>query len=178
MNMKHTLQHAVTITDIHQHLAMLYALVVSLKAKVVIELGVRGGESTVALLEGVGATEGRLISVDLNPCESTRRIVQDYNLSERWTFTQSDDLEFGRNWDRSQFVDLVFIDTSHLYEHTKKEIEVFEPLVRPGGILAFHDTVTFQSGVLAPIEEFLREHPMHRFFNYQNCNGLGIIVKP
>jgi hypothetical protein len=32
------------------------------------------------------------------------------------------------------------VDTSHLYEHTKKEIEAYFPLLNEHGIICFHDT--------------------------------------
>jgi len=37
------------------------------------------------------------------------------------------------------YFDCVFIDTSHQYEHTKAELEAWEPKIRPGGILSGHD---------------------------------------
>ena len=36
--------------------------------------------------------------------------------------------------------DIVFIDTSHLYDQTVAEIELYQHLVRPGGLMVFHDT--------------------------------------
>ena len=36
-------------------------------------------------------------------------------------------------------VDFVFIDADHSYEGVRQDFERFSPLVRPGGIVAFHD---------------------------------------
>jgi cephalosporin hydroxylase len=36
-------------------------------------------------------------------------------------------------------VDFVFIDGDHSYEGVKRDWELFSPLVRPGGLVAFHD---------------------------------------
>lgn len=36
-------------------------------------------------------------------------------------------------------VDFLFIDGDHHYEAVKKDFELYSPLVRPGGIVAFHD---------------------------------------
>lgn len=176
--MKYTLEHSKRHTDICEHLVTLHSLIVELNAQTVIELGVRDGESTVALLEGVHATGGQLVSVDIMPCMEAREMIEKYGLSSKWTFLQGDDVEFGRNWDRSRPIDLVFIDTDHEYDHTKKEIEIFEPLVRAGGILVFHDTVTFCWPVYGPIEVFLKDRPTYHFMSYQNCNGLGVLRKP
>lgn len=176
--MKYTQAHAQRNTDIHEHLPTLYALVVQSGAKDVLELGVRGGESTVPLLEGVHATGGKLVSVDYEPCLAARDMVKRYGLGSRWEFVNSEDLDFGAKLNGDRRWDLIFIDTSHIYAHTKKEIALFEPLVRPGGHLVFHDTSSFPEGVLKPINEFLRGRKGYTFVNHQNNNGLGIIRKP
>jgi predicted O-methyltransferase YrrM len=36
-------------------------------------------------------------------------------------------------------VDFLFIDGDHRYEGVKRDFELFSPLVRPGGVVAFHD---------------------------------------
>lgn len=40
-----------------------------------------------------------------------------------------------------QRLDLLFIDGDHTYEGVKKDFEDYGPLVRPGGLIAFHDIV-------------------------------------
>jgi predicted O-methyltransferase YrrM len=36
-------------------------------------------------------------------------------------------------------VDMLFIDGDHTYEGVKADFELYSPLVRPGGVIAFHD---------------------------------------
>lgn len=177
--MRRTLEHAKKVTDIHQHLVTLYDLVLAIDAKRVLELGVRDGESTVALLEAVKKNGGRLVSVDIDPCEQARAMLKEYGISEGWEFHQGSDITFGEGvWDRSKFFDLIFVDTSHEYSHTKREIELFEPMVRLGGLMVFHDTVSFPLGVLKPIQEFLSTQNGYVFENHTHCHGLGILRKP
>lgn len=38
-----------------------------------------------------------------------------------------------------RFFDFVFVDANHLYEAVKRDIELWLPTVRSGGIIAFHD---------------------------------------
>jgi predicted O-methyltransferase YrrM len=38
-----------------------------------------------------------------------------------------------------QKVDLLFIDGDHTYEGVRRDFEMYSPLVRKGGIIAFHD---------------------------------------
>ncbi len=173
--MKYTKIHAAKETDIFQHLTKLYDLVLELKATCVLELGVRGGESTIALLEGVHVSNGSLLSIDISPCTEARAIIESYGLGSRWTFRQGDDLEAGLYMlHLIQMFDLIFIDTSHEYEHTVKEIQLFRNLLRSGGAMVFHDTATCP-GVLKAIQENLADWPSE--FRMNN-NGLGILRKP
>jgi predicted O-methyltransferase YrrM len=36
-------------------------------------------------------------------------------------------------------LDLLFVDGSHRYEHVSRDFGLYSPLVRPGGLVAFHD---------------------------------------
>lgn len=184
--MKYTLEHAAKPTDIHQHLVTLHGLVTSIAAKTVIELGVNTGESTIALLEAVEATQGQLYSVDIQLLPATKAMLENYGLMGRWNFTLQDDLEYVKTWPADKKADLIFIDTSHTFDHTTNEIAAYEPILRPGGIMVFHDTVSFHDGVQKPINDFLKKHGCHyerkpggwQYENKTNCNGLGILRKP
>ena len=44
-------------------------------------------------------------------------------------------------------IDFLFIDGDHSYEGVKKDFERYKPLVRDGGIIAFHDIVSNRYGV-------------------------------
>lgn len=166
--MKITSIHAQKNTDIAGHLITLYSSATSIQAKKVLELGVRYGESTVALCEAVHETGGELISVDINPCDAAKDAIREHGFSKRWTFIQSDDIQYGLSLEAGIVFDLIFVDTSHEYDHTKKEIEVFEPKLRGGGIMCFHDTELAQAGVKKSIEEFLLAH---RNYSLENIQG-------
>jgi len=42
---------------------------------------------------------------------------------------------------RGEKLDFLFIDGDHTYEGVKKDFEMYSPLVRRGGVVAFHDIV-------------------------------------
>jgi len=42
-------------------------------------------------------------------------------------------------------IDFLFIDGDHSYEGVKKDFEIYSPLVKEGGIIAFHDIKQFMS---------------------------------
>jgi len=66
-----------------------------------------------------------------------------------WTHFISDDCELGKkitlehSWPNGipfKKIDLLFIDTSHEYKHTLRELEIWLPLMNKGAWILFHDT--------------------------------------
>jgi predicted O-methyltransferase YrrM len=106
---------AVAQRDMVPHLATLsrYAS----EASTVIELGVRAGVSTWALLDGL-PDSGHLWSVDIDECAVASRVAAD----PRWTFIRGDDRKADVRERLPRAADLVFIDTSHEYWHTLDEL--------------------------------------------------------
>ena len=43
-------------------------------------------------------------------------------------------------------LDVLFIDGDHSYEGVSRDLEIYAPLVRSGGVIAFHDIVPLKSG--------------------------------
>lgn len=120
-------------SDINEHLPMLVELCRQTDAKQVIELGVRGGTSTVAWLFGISQTDGRLWSVDTQKGPPVRH--------PRWTFVQGEDTDPFVLSQLPEGVDIVFVDTDHRYDLTLEEIRTYAPRVRSGGCMVFHDTM-------------------------------------
>jgi len=133
-------QWAADQVDMAPHIATLTKWARS--AQVIVELGVRGGVSTWALLDGLPPT-GSLYSVDIVDCVVPPRVSGD----ARWTFIVGDDRDPAVQAQLPDHADLVFIDTSHEYEHTVNELAyaltltparivmhdyVMEPVLRAG----------------------------------------------
>jgi len=195
-------------SDIYDHLGQLFALGVEAGPGLMVELGTRGGESTRALLAAASVNQSTLLSVDIDDCRQ-----DSLPFAEQWRFMQADDVVFGHDrfadWCRQHGMPekarLIFIDTSHEYEHTKQEIAAWAPHLADGGILLFHDTnmgngkfarqdgsVSLgwdnQRGVIRAIEEFLgRRYDENSFFtdiangylvqHYPHCNGLTVLKR-
>lgn len=121
-----------TPSDIVGHLPRFVEFVRLLDAEHVIELGTRTGVSTVAFLYALEETGGRLTSVDIDP----KPAIGSY---EHWRFIQGDDCS-PEVFTALQPAEIVFIDTSHLYEHTLQELNLYRFLVKPGGVMLLHDT--------------------------------------
>jgi predicted O-methyltransferase YrrM len=54
-------------------------------------------------------------------------------------------------------IDFLFIDGDHRYAGVKQDFEVFAPLVRPGGIVAFHDILAHSVEARCEVDRFWEE---------------------
>ena len=54
-------------------------------------------------------------------------------------------------------IDFLFIDGDHTYEGVKKDFKMYSPLVKNGGIIAFHDIVPGSEELVGGVPEFWRE---------------------
>lgn len=123
-------QVAAAPSDIQAHLPRFVAITENLGAQRVCELGVRTAVSTVAWLEGLRRTGGHLWAVDVDPCPIDHRQL---------SFIRGDDCDEGVVAQIPDDLDVVFVDTSHLYVHTRREIELYAPKLAIGGCMVFHD---------------------------------------
>ena len=51
-------------------------------------------------------------------------------------------------------IDMLFIDGDHTYEGVKADYELYSPLVRPGGIIGFHDIVNHPQQPYIEVQRF------------------------
>lgn len=157
-------------SDISEHLQYLYDTVVEMRPRLIVELGVRTGESTRAFAEACKKLElegvsPRFISVDVLDCS---RVCNYPN----WVFIQGDD----RAFQIQSKIDILFIDTSHQYAHTIQELELYADKISLGGKIIMHDTAMKE--VYDAIEYFLKTSQVRfKFENKTNNNGLGTLTR-
>ncbi len=195
-------QRAMFKTDICDHLEPLFLDCLGLKSHVIVELGSGDGESTFVLERVAKMWKATLVSVDIED----RREVGSYR---RRFFVRMDDIRFAgefSSWcDQKSIkpqIDILFIDTSHLYDHTVQEIKAWFPFLSPRAKVIFHDTNLKEvfkrrdgssgsgwnndRGVIRAIEEYLGEsfNENENFIavkngwmirHYTYCNGLMIL---
>lgn len=121
--------------DSDAHLMTLFSIAISMKAKRILELGVRNGDSTLPFILAASCTRGTVQSVDIN---DTKFICPD-NLRDYWRFYKQDSLEFLKKLDRSTPYDIIYIDDWHAYEHVKEELQIIDGLVSMKSIIILHD---------------------------------------
>jgi cephalosporin hydroxylase len=122
-------------SDIQEQMPILRDTVRQYTKPVVAELGTRTGESTSALLAGASATGGHVWSVDIGP------VAPDPWWADTglWSFLNADDMSDEAAAFIPAELDVLFIDTSHTYEHTLAELRRYVPRVKPGGTVLMHD---------------------------------------
>jgi len=77
-------------------------------------------------------------------------------------------------------IDLLFIDGDHRYEGVRKDFEMYSPLVRKGGIVAFHDICPGPPDAVGGVPSFWKEtmgkHRNMPIIKDQGQGGCGIRI--
>ena len=165
--------------DIRMQMPVLYAWA-HLPGVQIIELGTRSGNSTCAFLAGIehADADGALWSVDIEPPQ----VPGEWHDYQFWHMLVADDVTpYAIGWCPDD-ADVLFIDTSHLYEPTLAELRAYVPKVRPGGVVLVHDTDTPGTDIAWPdvprvLDDFCKESALS-WYNHRGWNGLGVIEVP
>jgi predicted O-methyltransferase YrrM len=158
-----------------------------LAPSVILEIGTAGGGSLV-LLCSAAPSNATLISVDLPRClggyhwtkvplyRSFARRQQKLHLVRGDSHA---DATFGEVCLhlRNRPVDFLLIDGDHRYEGARRDFQLYSPLVRPGGVIAFHD---IRPHFRPDIKVDLLWHELRSHYRHEeliadaNSNGYGI----
>lgn len=169
--MRADLGDQMTGTTPDEDLTVLSGMLAASRARRVLQLGTFLGYSSVVLGDVLAAPnhDWRFVSVDPNP---------QYNAISK-KYTDMAGLDCVEYWDGAseseQIVaraaleqwDAIYIDTTHQYEQTCKEIALYTALAQPQTIIMFHDASTHaqtldlggQGGVKRAFTEFLAARP-------------------
>ena len=162
-------------SDINQNLYILYAI--AKKCNHVTEMGVRSGVSTRAFLN----TDVTLISYDIILNDDVSKLFEvAKKQGKNVNYIKADVLNI-----EIEETDFLFIDTLHVYDQLKQELNKHSKKVRR--FIAFHDTHTFglkgenpadNKGLLTAIIEFMIKNPGWKFRLFKtNNNGLTVIER-
>ncbi len=122
--------------DLGDNVERLIEVVKSLgKEKIFVDLGVRFGVSSQALLTESDINKNKIYGVDIlfSPVNSDLKNHPNYN------FIVGESVTEGSKWENEK-VDLVFIDTTHIKEYTMCELFYWWDLINVGGYVVFHDS--------------------------------------
>lgn len=137
--------------QVREEISSLLDIVGKIKPKTVVEIGTAKG-GTLFLFTRVSNPDATIVSIDLPSgpfgggypkCASSLyrsfAVSQQEILLMRADSHQTETVEELRKTLAERAVDFLFIDGDHRYEGVKKDFEMYSPLVRKGGIIAFHD---------------------------------------
>jgi len=156
----------------------------------VVEIGVRRGVSTKAMLAGlyereeVGFGTGHLYSFDkdlrnirvMGGTEEMRRnwtFCLAYSNKPSWERSKREDKAPCAEWDGKP-IDILWIDGDHSLQGIRDDWEYWEPFVKPGGLILLHDVQHRLFGV----KDFWEEIPYPKSILPLNASGVGIVNKP
>jgi len=161
-------------TDIHEHLPILKEL--AQQCSSVIEMGTKTGQSTRAFLYSCDKVVA--YDLELNPqVFELFRVAK--NAGKNVNYIQANVLNIN-----IEETDLLFIDTWHVYEQLKQELELHADKAKK--YLVLHDTETFgtigengtSKGLLPAIMEFLSKNSAWKIKEHRtNNNGLTILER-
>lgn len=189
-------------------IALLQGLVTGNRASRIVQLGTHAGYSALLLgwmLRRMDARHG-LYSLDLDPamCEVSRGWIARAGLEEFVEIAQRNSLDPQSPIAAREYLggdpELILLDSSHEYQATLDELDLWYPVLEPGGLLVLHDVsrfavdfdVTKAGGVLRAFTEWRKAHPevetlclnggartmdLPRPF-YKDACGAGLIHKP
>jgi predicted O-methyltransferase YrrM len=137
-----------------------------------LELGVRSGVSTSALLHAAETHNGHLWSIDKDGgCAS---IFKD---CPYWTFIHGDstDREKAVESGLPGELDVIFIDTEHRYNQVIMELLTWSNFLKQDGIIMVHDVESYPATHKA-CEDFAVENKW-QYKIRSGSNGLGLLTK-
>jgi len=135
------------IIQLSEDMVRMQEVIYRLKPDLIIETGVAHGGSLVyyaSLFEAMG--KGKVIGIDIEIREHNRRAIEAHELFHRIELLEgsSIDPDIVSQVDSMIPVDatvLVILDSNHLREHVKKELEMYSPFVTPGSYIVSTDGI-------------------------------------
>ena len=189
-------------------ISLLHGLVMGSRGTRIVQLGTCAGYSALLLgwmLRRMNAPRG-LISFDVDPamCKLARRWIARAGVEDFVQIAEGNSLDPASVEASRQYLsgdpELIIIDSSHEYQSTLAELDLWYPVLAPGGLLVLHDVsefaagfdVTGEGGVRRAFTEWRKKHPAVETFSlnqnsrsmeaarplYKDACGVGLIHKP
>jgi len=164
-----------------------------IQSKIIVEIGTNKG-GTLSLFANISTPPTKIISIDL-PYGEFGGGYPEWKIPLYKSFAkknqeivlfqvdshQKSTLEMLKAELQQEKIDFLFIDGDHRYEGIKQDFEFYSPLVRSGGIIAFHDIVIHKTAKEVNVHQFWNE--VKKDYKYienvenwdQGSCGIGIL---
>lgn len=177
-------------------LVRLVRLVKRLRPRTVVEIGTYSGGTLRSWCQCAAAV-ALIVSIDLPGGEfgggydpTRAQHIQTFaRPKQRLVLVQGDshtaEIQDRLRWELDgRQIDFLFIDGDHSYDGVKADFEEYAPLVRSGGVVAFHDVAEYPELPECQVDRFWREikpgYGSGEFIHhgeYLGC-GIGFLVMP
>jgi len=131
------------VVQVNAELWILVQAIQEISAKRILELGTANG-GTLKFFEHVAAPDGKIVTIDGGksnlahlPIDFSNPLCEITLISGNTQHPET--VEEVKRIFGDEPIDFLFIDADHQYEGVKKDWENYHDLVRPGGIIGFHD---------------------------------------
>ncbi len=162
--------HPFGAMQVRSELLGLGELLAKLHPEQALEIGTAGG-GTLLFLTRLASPRAKIVSMDL---QDGGHFGPSYAPRRKWFYEHfargqqriklllgdshsAEMLEAVKAEFPSGALDYLFIDGDHRYEGVKKDFEMYGPMVRKGGLIAFHDIVEGSSEFVGGVPRFWRE---------------------
>lgn len=155
---------------------VLFWLAVRNGGKNIVEIGV--GHSTTPLILAANRNGGTLFSTDIGTLHS----LYVKELNDIWTFRSGiDSVEMGKQWNSTGRgpIDFLYLDTSHTYDQTTKELNVWMSHMKVGGWFVMHDVTACINTVFRAVSDYIIKvnDTNLEYHHYPGFYGIGILIK-
>lgn len=130
-------------------------------SRVIVNIGAGVGTSGMLFREVCG-DEAEIYTIDISDGSPTgglaneRNAFKDSGLKLPYQILD-DSARAGRNWLGPQ-VDFVFVDGEHSEKQCRADIEAWMPHLKSGGVMAFHDYVSYPfQGVINAVDDLMKD---------------------
>jgi predicted O-methyltransferase YrrM len=182
---------AVSPTQVREEMVAFLALIRPTEPRRVLEIGTDNG-GTLYLLAWASAADANLLSIDIRDYPRLRRQLYRSlgRRGQRVGVHQGDSQHVAtraavERYFGGKSLDLLFIDGDHAYESVRRDYELYAPLVRPGGAIAFHDIAEGTESSVGGVPRFWNDirsslvDPVEIVHSRsQNGYGIGVGSKP
>lgn len=157
----------VPVIQLPEDLVRLQEVVYRVQPDVIVETGIYQGGSLIfhaSLFEALG--KGRVIGIDIQIPEATRKIITQHRFASRITMLEGDSaapamLERVKPMIQDRDKVLVILDSNHTKEHVARELELYAPLVTRGSYLVATDGIMRDlSDVRGGQREWTNDNPL------------------
>jgi hypothetical protein len=145
------------------------------------ELGVESGINFHNLLrcqpeEAIGVDLwGDMMLRTITDCQSHARMLEHYENAKRVIANKPNARYFKAHTAqavrafRDEYFDFIYLDADHSYESTKRDMALWWPKLKKGGVFGGHDyfrhTSSYQFGVVEAVDEFVAERHLVYFYH-------------